>query len=125
MKIVHCPPNEDPLTYARQAARRGSGLAFLQGNGLIIALVVAMIVGTFTIGPLRPQPQQPEAPPATPGPARPTPRPVVYNEPVMCKLPAGGMIEAGYETFIADGETILKVRCEDDGTLQKATETTP
>lgn len=124
MKIVHCPRDEDPLTYARRHTRRGGGGGLgglLQGNGMIIGLVVAMVIGTFTVGPLRPQKDapQPEAPVGAAVEVVPVIEPVSYEEPVTCALPAGGRIEAGWEMFVQDGETIIHVRCENDGTLKK------
>jgi len=104
--------------------RRGGGLTgLISGNGLIIILVVAMIIGTFTIGPLRPQPETPQ-PEATPAAVKAEPRAPVVYEPVMCALPSGGWIEAGWETFVQDEDVIKKVRCEDDGTLKEIEETT-
>lgn len=121
MRVVHCPPNEDPLTYAQRAKRRRSGglAGLLQGNGLLFALIVAMIVGTFTIGPLRPKQKAEEAQQVQ---ATPVSTPAVYVTPVLCKLPGGGMIEAGWESLVQDGEQVIRVRCQEDGTLQ-ATET--
>lgn len=121
MKIIHCPRGEDPLTYARGARRGRAGLSgLLQGNGLVIGLIVAMVIGTFTIGPLGPkQNTAPETPAPVAVEAGPVSAPVVYVEPVLCTLPAGGMIEPGWESFIQDDERIIHVRCEDDGTLKE------
>jgi hypothetical protein len=83
---------------------------------LIIGLVIVMVIGTFTIGPLRPK--TPETPPETAATQTQSAAPVVYVEPVMCQLPAGGMIQAGWETLIVEGDAVVRVRCMDDGTLQ-------
>lgn len=87
---------------------------------MLIALIVAMIVGTFTIGPLRPKRKAEEASQAT---MVPVSTPAVLVTPVLCQLPGGGMIEAGWESLVQDGEQVMKVRCQEDGTLQAETAT--
>lgn len=124
MQVIHCPPNEDPPTYARQFVKRRARLT-LGGNAWMVLGVLAFIAVGVVWGPLKPQRKAPPEAPivtATTQIGSETALAAAVDAPVMCKLPAGGLIETGWETFVMDGETVMKVRCNDDGTLQAITQ---
>ena len=116
MRVIHCPPNEEPPVYARSALKRGGGFR-LSGNAWIVLAIVAFVAWTVWAGPLKKQDPAP-AHSEAPSPTAVVSAPPVVVEPVLCALPGGGMIEAGWTANVLDGEKLLKVRCMPDGTLE-------
>lgn len=126
MKVIYCPPDEDPMKLARQARQKHGGGGIVQYWWL--AALAVFLVATFTVGPLKPKNgslQEQIGPQTTP----PTAEIAVKSELVnafqgFCKNPSGGMIAPGDSAWITDGEQTKQVRCE-NGTFEEAASTTP
>lgn len=124
MQVIHCPPNEMPPDYARKHGKRQHGLKrLLGGNAWLFVLVALFIVWTVARGNLL-------AGKKGSGTPDPQPTAAVVNaalaladeaQAIMCKLPGGGLIEAGWTSWVLDGENPVEMRCDTDGTLKEKT----
>jgi len=113
MKIIYCPPGDDPMQIARAAQKRSmGGGGLLQENWWVILGVIAFVVIGVTVGPFKGVLQQPidaapESAAVTVSAPIPTPAP-----PPMCSNPGGGLVGEGYLLWIDHGIEVSQYRCE-------------
>lgn len=114
MRVVYCPPGQDPQDVARAAMRRrAGGGGFVQENWWLVLGVLAFLVVGFTVGPFKGlfankdlttapvmQQEAQAAPLDTPAP------------PVFCENPGGGMIANGDTAWVNHGIEVSQYRCE-------------
>lgn len=112
MKILYCPPGEDPLEYARQFSKQRRHRGGLGDSWWMIPTIAVFLVIGFTVGPLKgcvpQQPQQAEqaAPPVVVAAPIATPTP-----PVLCNLPTGGRIANGDTAWVDLQAKITRYEC--------------
>ena len=114
MKIIYCPPRDDPMQIARAAQKRSmGGGGLLQENWWVILGVIAFVVIGVTVGPFKgvftnkdlttapvAQQEAQAAPLDTPAP------------PVFCDNPGGGRIANGDTAWVNHGIEVSQYRCE-------------
>jgi len=120
MKVIYCPPGEDPQEIARKALKKrisGGGGGFIQDNWWVIVGVIAFLVIGVTVGPFKGLFSKDQAP-----------VPVVQDvvaaplntpaPPVFCDNPGGGLIADGDTAWVDHSIEIAQYRCE-GGSLVK------
>lgn len=112
MKIIYCPPGQDPMELARKATRQKRG-GVLNENWWVPLAVVGFLAVGVTVGPLKGcWPQKTETPQMGQSVESVIAAPVVTPIPqVFCNLPMGGMILNGDAAWVDWQSKIVRYRC--------------